>query len=342
MAEHAVVIAGAGPTGLMLAGELALAGVDVAIAERRTGHGLVGSRAGGMTPRTIEVLDQRGIADRFLSHGATGQNGHYSGIFFDVADLPTRHNYGLGLLQHRMSASSPTGSASWACQSTTAKRSLVSLKTTPASTSTLSAGPALRASYLVGCDGGRSLVRKTAGIPFPGWDPSTSCLVADVEMTEEPPWGLHRKGGLHSFFKFEDGGPVRVMVTEPNVGNINEPALADIGAALIAARGTDILLVPVRDGEAVIPVEATLIAVGPPVAAGHKQRMRGRDRIADPHRAGERLRLSDRGNRLHASIDDARRRGKERRGGESERKESQLHGRLDCLAGAGLAPAPRE
>jgi hypothetical protein len=48
----------------------------------------------GMTPRTIEVLDQRGIADRFLSHGATGQNGHYSGIFFDVADLPTRHNYG--------------------------------------------------------------------------------------------------------------------------------------------------------------------------------------------------------------------------------------------------------
>ena len=239
MAEHAVVIAGAGPTGLMLAGELALAGVDVAIAERRTGHGLVGSRAGGMTPRTIEVLDQRGIADRFLSHGATGQNGHYSGIFFDVADLPTRHNYGLGLLQHRMSASSPTGSASWACQSTTAKRSLVSLKTTPASTSTLSAGPALRASYLVGCDGGRSLVRKTAGIPFPGWDPSTSCLVADVEMTEEPPWGLHRKGGLHSFFKFEDGGPVRVMVTEPNVGNINEPALADIGAALIAARGTD-------------------------------------------------------------------------------------------------------
>jgi 3-(3-hydroxy-phenyl)propionate hydroxylase len=75
MAEHEVVIAGARPTGLMLAGELALAGVDVAIAERRTRHDLVGSRAGGMTPRTIEVLDQRGIADRFLSQGIFHQPG---------------------------------------------------------------------------------------------------------------------------------------------------------------------------------------------------------------------------------------------------------------------------
>jgi 2-polyprenyl-6-methoxyphenol hydroxylase-like FAD-dependent oxidoreductase len=239
MAEHAVVIAGAGPTGLMLAGELALAGVDVAIAERRTGHGLVGSRAGGMTPRTIEVLDQRGIADRFLSHGATGQNGHFSGIFFDVADLPTRHNYGLMLLQHRIERIL----ADWIGELGVPVhygREVTGFAQDDAGVDVdLSAGPALRASYLVGCDGGRSLVRKTAGIPFPGWDPSTSCLVADVEMTEEPPCGLHRKGGFHSFFKFEDGGPVRVMVTEPNVGNTHEPALADISAALIAARGTD-------------------------------------------------------------------------------------------------------
>ncbi|MUM33865.1 FAD-dependent monooxygenase, partial [Mycolicibacterium sp. CBMA 361] len=99
MYEHAVLIVGAGPTGLMLAGELALAGVDVAVLERRTDRDLVGSRAGGMTPRTLEVLDQRGIVDRFLSEGITGQNTHYSGIFFDVSDLPTRHNYGLALLQ---------------------------------------------------------------------------------------------------------------------------------------------------------------------------------------------------------------------------------------------------
>ena len=67
--EHSVVVAGGGPTGLMLAGELALAGVDVAIAERRANQDLIGSRAGGLHSRTIEVLDQRGIADRFLMSG---------------------------------------------------------------------------------------------------------------------------------------------------------------------------------------------------------------------------------------------------------------------------------
>ena len=74
MTEHAVVIAGGGPTGMMLAGELALAGIDVAIVERRpTPESGDGSRAGGLHARTIEVFDQRGIADRFLSEGRTAQ-----------------------------------------------------------------------------------------------------------------------------------------------------------------------------------------------------------------------------------------------------------------------------
>jgi 3-(3-hydroxy-phenyl)propionate hydroxylase len=64
-----VLIAGGGPTGLMLAGELALAGIDVAIVEQRPTRELVGSRAGGFHSRTIEILDQRGIADRFLAEG---------------------------------------------------------------------------------------------------------------------------------------------------------------------------------------------------------------------------------------------------------------------------------
>jgi 2-polyprenyl-6-methoxyphenol hydroxylase-like FAD-dependent oxidoreductase len=103
VADHAVVVAGAGPTGLMLAGELALAGIDVAIIERRSGNDeLIGSRAGGMTSRSIEVLDQRGIADRFMAQGWAGQIGHYSGIFIDISDLPTRHNYGLALPQYRI------------------------------------------------------------------------------------------------------------------------------------------------------------------------------------------------------------------------------------------------
>ena len=102
MTEHAVVIAGGGPTGLMLAGELALAGVDVAIVERRTSPELIGSRAGGLHSRTIEVLDQRGIADRFLAQGKVAQVVRFHMIPLDISDFPTRHNYGLGLWQNHI------------------------------------------------------------------------------------------------------------------------------------------------------------------------------------------------------------------------------------------------
>ena len=102
MTEHAVVIAGGGPTGLMLAGELALMGVDVAIVERRASQDLAGARAGGLHSRTIEVLDQRGIADRFLSQGQVGQVAGFSFIPLDISDFPTRHNYGLALRQNHI------------------------------------------------------------------------------------------------------------------------------------------------------------------------------------------------------------------------------------------------
>src|SRR5271166_1138892 len=102
VADHAVVAAGGGPTGLMLAGELALAGVDVAIVERRVSQDLVGSRAGGLHSRTIEVLDQRGIADRFLSQGQVAQVAGFSQIRLDISDFPTRHPYGLALWQNHI------------------------------------------------------------------------------------------------------------------------------------------------------------------------------------------------------------------------------------------------
>src|SRR3954466_11716861 len=97
--EHAVVIAGGGPTGLMLAGELALAGIDVVIVERRASQELDGSRAGGLHSRTIEVLDQRGIAERFLSAGQTHPKGGYWGMLREISDSPPRHNYLLALWQ---------------------------------------------------------------------------------------------------------------------------------------------------------------------------------------------------------------------------------------------------
>src|SRR5215217_6751252 len=99
MTDHAVVIAGGGPTGLMLAGELALAGIDVAIVERRPNQELAGSRAGGISSRTIEVLDQRGIADRFLSAGQVAQVTGFGMTRLDISDFPTHHNYGLALRQ---------------------------------------------------------------------------------------------------------------------------------------------------------------------------------------------------------------------------------------------------
>ena len=102
MTEHSVVIAGGGPTGLMLAGELALAGVAVAIIERRPSQDLAGLRAGGLHSRTIEVLDQRGIADRFLSEGQKAQVAGFAGNRLDISDFPTRHPYGLGLRQNRI------------------------------------------------------------------------------------------------------------------------------------------------------------------------------------------------------------------------------------------------
>src|SRR6187455_530972 len=100
--QHAVVIAGGGPTGLMLAAELALARVDVAIVERRPSQELAGLRAGGLHSRTIEVLDQRGVAERFLSQGKVMQVTGFAMIMLDISDFPTRHNYGLALFQARI------------------------------------------------------------------------------------------------------------------------------------------------------------------------------------------------------------------------------------------------
>jgi 2-polyprenyl-6-methoxyphenol hydroxylase-like FAD-dependent oxidoreductase len=104
----------------------------------------------------------------------------------------------------------------------------------------LAAGPSLRADYLVGCDGGRSLTRKAAGIDFPGWDPTISCLIAEVEVAQEPEWGLRRDDrGIHSFSRSENGASVRVLVAEQYPGRTGEPGLRDLSEALIAVYGTD-------------------------------------------------------------------------------------------------------
>src|SRR5919201_2697105 len=208
MTKHGVVIAGGGPTGLMLAGELALVKVDVAIVERRASQDLPGSRAGGLLSRTIEVLDQRGIADRFLSQGQVAQVQRFAGSLLDISDFPTRHNYGLALWQNHIERIL----AGWVGELAVPiyrEREVTGFAQDDTGVHVeLSDGRSLRAEYLVGCDGGRSLVRKAAGIEFPGWDPTTSNLIAEVEMAEaaeEPEWGLRRDAlGIHSLSRLED------------------------------------------------------------------------------------------------------------------------------------------
>jgi 2-polyprenyl-6-methoxyphenol hydroxylase-like FAD-dependent oxidoreductase len=251
MTEHAVVIAGGGPTGLMLAGELALAGVDVAIVERRATQDLAGARAGGLHSRTIEILDQRGIADRFLSQGKVAQVAAFAWVPLDISDFPTRHPYGLGLWQNQIERIL----AGWVDELEVPiyrEREVTGLAQDDTGVDVaLSDGTSLRAQYLVGCDGGRSLVRKAVGIEFPGWDPTTSALIAEVEMAEVPELGIrHDALGTHAFGRLEyeirdgkvvfmDRGPVRVMVTERHPGSTAEPTLRDLSEALIAVYGTD-------------------------------------------------------------------------------------------------------
>jgi len=238
--KHEVVIAGGGPTGMMLAGELALAGVDVAIVEQRTNPELVGSRAGGLHARTIEVLDQRGIADRFLAEGKAMQTAGFAHVSLDMSDVPTRYNHGLALWQKHFERIL----AGWIEElaiSIYRGREVTGFTQDSAGVDVaLADGQSLRAQYLVGCDGGHSVVRKAAGIAFPGWDPTVSHLLAEVGLAEEPEWGMRYDAvGLHALSKLDEAGLVRAFVTEKELGRTGEPTLRDLSEGLIGVYGTD-------------------------------------------------------------------------------------------------------
>jgi 3-(3-hydroxy-phenyl)propionate hydroxylase len=249
--DHAVVVAGGGPTGLMLAGELALAGVDVAIVERRAAQELAGSRSGGLHSRTIEVLDQRGIADRFLAEGQTAQVASFAWNPLDISDFPTRHPYALGLWQNHIERILADWVGELEVQFYRGREVTGFAQDETGVDVELSEGHSLRSEYLVGCDGGRSVVRKSAGIEFAGWDPTTSFLIAEVELAGEPEWGIRNDAtGIHSFGRVEyeirdgeivypDSGTVRVMVTEQRLGATGEATLRDLSDALVAVWGTD-------------------------------------------------------------------------------------------------------
>jgi 2-polyprenyl-6-methoxyphenol hydroxylase-like FAD-dependent oxidoreductase len=211
-----------------------------------------GSRAGGLHARTIEILDQRGIAERFLAEGQKAQVTGFAGVHFDISNFPTRHPYSLGLWQTHIERIL----AGWVVELGVPIYRGIEVtgfaQDDAGADIALSDSRSLRAQYLVGCDGGRSLVRKAAGIAFEGSDPTTSNLIAQAELAETPPeWGTRRDAlGIHSLgrvkYEIRDGqiiyaneGPVRVLVTEREVGRKTEPTLRDLSEALIAVYGTD-------------------------------------------------------------------------------------------------------
>lgn len=236
-----MVIAGGGPTGLMLAAELALVGVDAVVVERRTSQELESSRAGGLHARTIEVLDQRGVAERFVSEGQAHPFVGYAGTFLDISDFPTRHSCVLALWQsdfERILADWVLGDLKVpirrGCEVAGFTQDDVGVEVD------LSDGTSLRAEYLVGCDGGRSVVRKTAGIEFAGWDATQSFMIAEFEMAEEPAIGMRPEGGgIGPVDREMGGGPYRAALLEQEIEHSSEPTLQDLKATLVRCYGTD-------------------------------------------------------------------------------------------------------
>jgi 3-(3-hydroxy-phenyl)propionate hydroxylase len=235
VSEHPVVIAGGGPTGMMLAAELTLAGTEVLIVERRPSFKLESSRSRGLHSRTIEVLDQRGVVDRFLAEGKAMQVQAFAGVPMDISDFPTRHNYGMALLQSHFERIM----SGWIDElgvPILREREVTGFAQDDSGVDVaLSDGTSLRAQYLVGCDGGRSVVRQVARIDFAGWDPTTCWIHAEVEMAAQPEFGLRGGGGIGP----AEEGRVGVTLIEPDVNSTDEPTLEDLRAALVRVDGTD-------------------------------------------------------------------------------------------------------
>jgi 2-polyprenyl-6-methoxyphenol hydroxylase-like FAD-dependent oxidoreductase len=245
MEDADVVIAGAGPTGLMLACELRLAGVEVIVFDElpaRTGE----SRAGGIHARTMEILDQRGMLDRVMARGRPMQAGHFSGLRMDFSDFDTRYPYTLAIVQaeierafelHATALGTPLR---WASPISGFHQDDTGVGVEVAGPN----GPrVVRARYLVGCDGGRSAVRKLAEIGFPGTDATMSGMLADVELDDPPAdivFSRRRGHGDFSVMQYQPGW-YRLIVQRYDLvrERSTEPAFDDFRAHFTEIAGTD-------------------------------------------------------------------------------------------------------
>jgi 3-(3-hydroxy-phenyl)propionate hydroxylase len=243
--RHAVAIVGGGPTGMMLAAELALAKVEAVVLERRPSAEIESARAraGGLHARTIEVLDQRGVAERFLEEGDVMQVAAFAGITLELGGFPTRHPYGLALWQKHTERILGVWANEVGAVARYGREVTGLTQDDDGVDIHLADGTALRAGYVVGCDGGRSLVRKLAGIDFPGWGPSVSSIIAEVEMQGEPEFGFRNDAlGVNAMRPLE-GGRVGLIVRDENLDRESDLTLEDLRAAVVAVWGSDFGLV---------------------------------------------------------------------------------------------------
>lgn len=243
-----MIIAGAGPTGLMLACELRLAGVDVLVLERlarRNGE----SRAGGLHARSVELMDQRGIADRFLAAGRTGPFAHFSFKSLDISGLPTRHPYALAIHQSRVEALLEQRADELGvrlCRSAEVTGVSQDADGVEVEITGDRGTERLRTGYLVGCDGGRSVVRRLTGIGLSGTSATLTALMGDVRLTDAPDGIVfgdegRRERGCFMVFPAEEPDTLRVITMEfGKVTDRDAPVtLEALRTACLEIAGTD-------------------------------------------------------------------------------------------------------
>ncbi|MGW0593950.1 rifampin monooxygenase [Streptosporangium sp. NPDC002607] len=182
-----VIVAGGGPTGMMLAGELRLHGVHVLVLEKEAEPARY-VRSLGLHVRSIEVMDQRGLLERFLAHGKKYPvGGFFAGITKPSPDrLDTTHPYVLGIPQTTTDRLLADHAAEVGAEIRRGCELVGLSQDEHGVTVELADGTQLRSRYLVGCDGGRSTVRKLLGVDFPGEPARVETLLGEMELTEDP------------------------------------------------------------------------------------------------------------------------------------------------------------